>query len=69
MLTMALNAGLIATRLQLEWKEAHYQSLLALAALERATVCGFTVDFDEAPACDSKEKPDNNELPPPPNGN
>ncbi|MHB1424663.1 MAG: TolC family protein [Gemmataceae bacterium] len=63
-----LNAGLIATRLQLEWKEAHYQSLLALAALERATACGFTVDFDAEPACDAQEKQENKELPPT-NGN
>ncbi len=53
-----INAGLIATRLQLEWKEAHYQSLLALAALERATAGGFAVDFDAAPACENnKETP------------
>jgi len=50
------NAGLIATRLQLEWKEAHYQSLLALAALERATAGGFVVDFDAAPACEPESK-------------
>lgn len=47
-----INAGLVTTRLQLEWKEAHYQSLLALAALERATAGGFPVDFDAAPACE-----------------
>jgi outer membrane protein TolC len=53
-----INAGLITTRLQLEWKEAHYQSLLALAALERATVGGFVVDFDAAPPCENnKEAP------------
>jgi outer membrane protein TolC len=54
-----LNAGLIATRLQLEWKEAHFQALLALAALERATAGGFVVDFDAAPACkgEGKETP------------
>jgi outer membrane protein TolC len=50
-----INAGLNTTRLQLEWKEAHYQALLALAALERATGGGFAVDFDAAPACASKE--------------
>ncbi len=49
-----INAGLVTTRLQLEWKEAHYQSLLALAALERATACGFGVDFDSAPACEPR---------------
>ncbi|MGH7172675.1 MAG: TolC family protein, partial [Gemmataceae bacterium] len=49
-----LNAGLITTRLQLEWKEAHYQELLALAALERATAGGFAVDFDAAPACETE---------------
>jgi hypothetical protein len=49
-----INAGLVTTRLQLEWKEAHYQSLLALAALERATAGGFGVDFDSAPACEPR---------------
>ena len=49
-----VNAGLVTTRLQLEWKEAHYQSLLALAALERATAGGFYVDFDTAPACEPR---------------
>ncbi|MGH7226233.1 MAG: hypothetical protein ACRELF_23705, partial [Gemmataceae bacterium] len=49
-----INAGLVTTRLQLEWKEAHYQSLLALAALERATAGGFPVDFDAAPACEEQ---------------
>jgi len=52
-----INAGLVTTRLQLEWKEAHYQSLLALAALERATAGGFSIDFDTAPACTPKELP------------
>lgn len=51
-----INAGLIETRLQLEWKEAHYQSLQALAALERATAGGFQVDFDAAPACEPETK-------------
>lgn len=51
-----INAGLMATRLQLEWKEAHFQALLALAALERATAGGFAVDFDTAPACESNGK-------------
>jgi outer membrane protein TolC len=51
-----INAGLITTRLQLEWKEAHYQSLLALAALERATAGGFAVDFDAAPACENNKE-------------
>jgi outer membrane protein TolC len=51
-----INAGLITTRLQLEWKEAHYQALLALAALERATSGGFAVDFDAAPACAGEGK-------------
>lgn len=51
-----INAGLITTRLQLEWKEAHYQALLALAALERATAGGFAVDFDAAPACETNGK-------------
>lgn len=48
-----INAGLIATRLQLEWKEAHYQALLALAALDRATAGALAVDFDAAPACEN----------------
>jgi outer membrane protein TolC len=52
-----INAGLITTRLQLEWKEAHYQSLLALAALERATAGGFSVDFDTAPDCPPQPAP------------
>ncbi len=47
-----INAGLVTSRLQLDWKEAHYQSLLALVALERATAGGFAVDFDAAPACE-----------------
>jgi outer membrane protein TolC len=51
-----INAGLITTRLQLEWKEAHYQSLLALAALDRATACGLGVDFDAAPPCENNGK-------------
>lgn len=51
-----INAGLITTRLQLEWKEAHYQALLALAALERATAGGFAADFDAAPACEGEGK-------------
>ena len=51
-----INAGLVTTRLQLEWQEAHYQSLLALAALERATAGGFQVDFDTAPACAATPK-------------
>lgn len=46
-----LNAGIVTSRLQLEWQEAHYQALLSLAALERATARGFHVDFDAAPAC------------------
>ena len=52
-----INAGLVTTRLQLEWKEAHYQSLLALAALERATAGGFHVDFDTAPDCPQQPEP------------
>ncbi|HWG45878.1 MAG TPA: TolC family protein [Gemmataceae bacterium] len=51
-----INAGLVTTRLQLEWKEAHYQSLLALAALERATAGGFQIDFDTAAACGAGPK-------------
>lgn len=51
-----INAGLITTRLQLEWKEAHYQALLALAALDRATGCGLAIDFDEAPTCPNNGK-------------
>jgi hypothetical protein len=51
-----INSGLIETRLQLEWKEAHYQALQALAALERATAGGFQVDFDTAPACEPEAK-------------
>ena len=60
-----LNAGLITTRLQLEWKEAHYQALLALAALERATAGGFAVDFDAAPACEGEDKKTPNDGGPP----
>jgi outer membrane protein TolC len=55
-LDQVINSGLITTRLQLEWKEAHYQALLALAALERATAGGFAVDFDAAPACETNGK-------------
>jgi outer membrane protein TolC len=51
-----INAGLVTTRLQLEWQEAHYQALLTLAALERATAGGFIVDFDTAPPCESTSK-------------
>ena len=51
-----INAGLLTTRLQLEWKDAHYQALQALAALERATAGGFHVDFDAAPPCASEPK-------------
>jgi outer membrane protein TolC len=51
-----INGGLAATQLYLEWKEAHYQSLQALAALERATAGGFFVDFDTAPACEPEPK-------------
>jgi outer membrane protein TolC len=47
-----ITAGVITSRLQLEWKDAHYQFLLALAALERATAGAFAVDFDTAPACE-----------------
>jgi outer membrane protein TolC len=50
-----IHAGLITTRLQLEWKEAHYESLLALAALERATAGGFYVDFDLDAPCEPNE--------------
>jgi outer membrane protein TolC len=57
-----INAGLMTTRLQLEWKEAHYQSLQALAALERATAGGFQVDFDAAPACEPEPKEANGEA-------
>ncbi|HTU92854.1 MAG TPA: hypothetical protein VMF69_22430, partial [Gemmataceae bacterium] len=46
-----LHANLLTTRLLLEWKDAHYQALSALAALESATGGGFAVDFDAAPAC------------------
>lgn len=46
-----LHANLLTTRLLLEWKDAHYQALLALAALEHATGGGFAVDFDAGPAC------------------
>jgi outer membrane protein TolC len=41
-----LNAGVVTTRLQIEALEAHFQSLVALAALERATAGGLCVDFD-----------------------
>jgi outer membrane protein TolC len=51
-----INAGLITTRLQLEWKEAHYQALLSLAALDRATGCGLGIDFDASPACPNNGK-------------
>jgi outer membrane protein TolC len=47
-----IMAGVITSRLQLEWKDAHYHSLLALAALERATAGAFSVDFDTAPECE-----------------
>jgi outer membrane protein TolC len=46
-----LHANVVTTRLVLEWQEAHYQALLALAALEHATGGGFAVDFDAAPTC------------------
>lgn len=46
-----LHASVLTTRLLLEWKEAQYQALLALAALEYATGGGFAVDFDSAPPC------------------
>jgi hypothetical protein len=46
-----LHASVLTTRLLLEWKEAHYQALLGLAALEHATGGGFAVDFDAVPAC------------------
>jgi hypothetical protein len=46
-----LHASVLTTRLLLEWKEAQYQALLALAALEHATGGGFAVDFDAVPAC------------------
>jgi hypothetical protein len=46
-----LHASVMTTRLLLEWKDAHYQALLALAALEQTTGGGFTVDFDAAPPC------------------
>jgi outer membrane protein TolC len=42
----ALNAGVVTTRLQIEALEAQFQSLAALAALERATAGGLCVDFD-----------------------
>jgi outer membrane protein TolC len=46
-----LHANLVTTRLLLDWKDAHYKALLALAALEHATGGGFAVDFDAAPPC------------------
>ncbi len=46
-----LHANVLTTRLLLEWKEAQYQALSALAALEYATGGGFAVDFDAAPEC------------------
>lgn len=52
-----LHANLLTTRLLLEWKDAHYQALLALAALEHATGGGFAVDFDAAPACPPVKPP------------
>ncbi len=54
-LDQVIHSGLITTRLQLEWKESHYQSLLALAALERATAGGFYVDFDLDVPCEPNE--------------
>jgi outer membrane protein TolC len=52
-----LHANVLTTRLFLEWKDAHYQALLALAALEHATGGGFAVDFDAAPACPPDDPP------------
>jgi outer membrane protein TolC len=40
------GAGVLTTRLQIEALEAQFQSLAALAALERVTAGGFSVDFD-----------------------
>jgi outer membrane protein TolC len=41
-----LHAGVITTRLDIEALEAQFQSLVALAVLERVTAGGFCVDFD-----------------------
>jgi hypothetical protein len=52
-----LHANVTTTRLFLEWKDAHYRALLALAALEHATGGGFAVDFDAAPECPPDDPP------------
>jgi hypothetical protein len=52
-----LHANVVTTRMLLEWKEAHYQALLALAALEHATGGGFAVDFDATPPCPPEDPP------------
>jgi outer membrane protein TolC len=41
-----MNAGAITTRLRIDELEAQFQSLIALAALERITSGGFVVDLD-----------------------
>lgn len=60
-----MHANLLTTRLLLEWKEAHYQALLALVALEQATGGGFVVDFDAAPPCPPIDPPIQRDKPVP----
>jgi outer membrane protein TolC len=43
-----LNAGILSSQLRVQVNQTHYQQLLALAALERATAGGFCAGF-EAP--------------------
>lgn len=50
-----LHANVLTTRLLLEWQDAQYQAVLALAALEYATGGGFAVDFDALPDCPREE--------------
>jgi outer membrane protein TolC len=57
-LDTVIQAGLTTTQLEVEWEESHYQYLLALAALQRATAGGFCVDFDNAPRLE-QPKPNN----------
>jgi outer membrane protein TolC len=41
-----MNAGVVMTQMEVELNEALFQSLAALAALERVTAGGFCADFD-----------------------
>jgi outer membrane protein TolC len=46
-----LNAGILSSQLRVQANQAHYQQLLALAALERATAGGFCAGFEaQSPA-------------------